>query len=309
MKQLLFTFVAMLTLTFQSEARTLGFSAGHLDTFNTGLMNGLISHAKSIAGIEILTEDAGGDTQLQIKQVEKLAAAKVDALIVMLDDGDLGAQMTKIAANAGIPLVFVNNIPANIEDLPDNQVVVASDERESGTLQTKEVCALLKGEGRVAVLVGEPAHAAARARTEDIDSVISTEPCAGIHVVERQSAYWSLSDADYQVQEWLSAGAQFDAVIANNDDMALGAVQALKRNGVKMTDVIVAGIDAIPDALKAVESGDMDVTVFQNAAAQGAGSVDAALSLIDGQKVSRMNFVPFELVTRQNVSRYAAQSN
>ncbi|CAN7677556.1 substrate-binding domain-containing protein [Pararhizobium sp. LjRoot235] len=309
MKQLLFTFVAMLTLTCQSEARTLGFSAGHLDTFNTGLMNGLISHAKSKAGIEILTEDAGGDTQLQIKQVEKLAAAKVDALIVMLDDGDLGAQMTKIAATAGIPLVFVNNIPANIEDLPDNQVVVASDERESGTLQTKEVCALLKGKGRVAVLVGEPAHAAARARTEDIDSVISTEPCTGIHVVERQSAYWSLSDADHQVQEWLSAGAQFDAVIANNDDMALGAVQALKRNGVKMTDVIVAGVDAIPDALKAVESGDMDVTVFQNAAAQGAGSVDAALSLIDGQKVSRMNFVPFELVTRQNVARYAAQNN
>jgi ABC-type sugar transport system substrate-binding protein len=309
MKQLLFTFVAMLTLTCQLEARTLGFSAGHLDTFNTGLMNGLISHAKGIAGIEILTEDAGGDTQLQIKQVEKLAAAKVDALIVMLDDGDLGAQMTKIAATAGIPLVFVNNIPANIEDLPDNQVVVASDERESGTLQTKEVCALLKGKGRVAVLVGEPAHAAARARTEDIDSVISTEPCTGIHVVERQSAYWSLSDADHQIQEWLSAGAQFDAVIANNDDMALGAVQALKRNGVKMTDVIVAGVDAIPDALKAVESGDMDVTVFQNAAAQGAGSVDAELSLIDGQKVPRMNFVPFELVTRQNVSRYAAQSN
>ncbi|EJB08214.1 ABC-type sugar transport system, periplasmic component [Rhizobium leguminosarum bv. trifolii WSM597] len=303
----IFSALAMLTLTSYANATTLGVSVSNLDEFNSTLLRGLITHANDAGGVDVVTTDAKGDGELQKKQVAELVARKVDALIVLLADGDLAAQLTPIAFGAGIPLVYVNNVPANVLDLPPNQAVVASDEKQSGFLQAKEVCRLLNGRGNVAVLIGEPFHAAARARTEDVDDVLATPECNGLKVVERQTAYWSPDFAEAQVQEWLTAGVEFDAILANNDDMALGAIRALKHSA-STKDVIVAGIDAIHPALEAMKAGELAVTVFQNAAAQGEGAVDAALKLAQGQKVPRENDIPFELVTPQNVDQYLANS-
>ena len=103
---------------------------------------------------------------------------------------------------------------------------------------------------------------------------------------------------------WLTAGVEFDAVISNNDEMAIGAIQVLKSTGIDMDDVVVAGIDATPDGLAAMETGDLDITVFQNARKQGALAVEAAVALAKGDKVDRHIWVPFELVTPQNMTEY-----
>ncbi len=289
-------------------AQTIGVSMSDLDKFRTALLNGVVNHGQTISGLKLVTENAKGDNELQKKQVQKLIADKVDAIILAVSDGDLGPQMTKMAADAGIPLVYINNVPSNLLDLPENQVVVASNEKESGTLQTKQVCALLKGKGRVVVLMGEPFHAAARARTQDISDVIATPECKGLEIVERQAAYWSRDYADQQMQEWLAAGVKFDAVIANNDEMALGAIRAMKKAGMPMKDVVTAGVDATDDALAAMEAGDLDVTILQSAVGQGATAVDAAVKLANKEKVPRENNVPFELVTPENISKYLPKS-
>ncbi|MGO4138283.1 substrate-binding domain-containing protein [Rhizobium brockwellii] len=291
-----------------ANAQTVGVSMSGLDKFRTALLNGVVSHGQTISGLKLVTENANGDKELQKQQVQKLIADKVDAIILAVSDGDLGPQMTKMAADAGIPLVYINNVPSNLLDLPDNQVVVASNEKESGTLETKQVCALLKGKGRVVVLMGEPFHAAARARTQDISDVIATPDCKGLQIVERQAAYWSSDYADQQMQEWLSAGVKFDAVIANNDEMALGAIRAMKKAGMPMKDVVVAGVDATDDALAAMVAGDLDVTILQSAVGQGAAAVDAAAKLIRKEKVPRENNVPFELVTPENIATYLPKS-
>ncbi|MBW8790542.1 substrate-binding domain-containing protein [Rhizobium leguminosarum] len=291
-----------------AHAQTIGVSMSGLDKFRTALLNGVVSHGQTISGLKLVTENANGDKELQKQQVQKLIADKVDAIILAISDGDLGPQMTKMAADAGIPLVYINNVPSNLLDLPDNQVVVASNEKESGTLETKQVCALLKGKGRVVVLMGEPFHAAARARTQDISDVIATPDCRGLQIVERQAAYWSSDYADQQMQEWLSAGVKFDAVIANNDEMALGAIRAMKKAGMPMKDVVVAGVDATDDALAAMVAGDLDVTILQSAVGQGAAAVDAATKLIRKEKVPRENDVPFELVTPENIATYLPKS-
>lgn len=291
-----------------AHAQTIGVSMSDLDKFRTALLNGVVSHGQTISGLKLVTESAKGDNELQKQQVQKLIADKVDAIILAVSDGDLGPQMTKMAADAGIPLIYINNVPSNLLDLPDNQVVVASNEKESGTLETKQVCALLKGKGRVVVLMGEPFHAAARARTQDISDVIATPDCKGLQIVERQAAYWSSDYADQQMQEWLSAGVKFDAVIANNDEMALGAIRAMKKAGMPMKDVVVAGVDATDDALAAMVAGDLDVTILQSAVGQGAAAVDAAVKLIRKEKVPRENNVPFELVTPENIATYLPKS-
>ncbi|MBY5542950.1 sugar ABC transporter substrate-binding protein [Rhizobium leguminosarum] len=291
-----------------AHAQTIGVSMSDLDKFRTALLNGVVSHGQTISGLKLVTESAKGDNELQKKQVQQFVADKVDAIIVAVSDGDLGPQMTKIAADAGIPLIYINNVPSNLMDLPDNQVVVASNEKESGTLETQQVCTLLKGKGRVVVLMGEPFHAAARARTQDISDVIATPDCKGLQIVERQAAYWSSDYADQQMQEWLSAGVKFDAVIANNDEMALGAIRAMKKAGMPMKDVVVAGVDATDDALAAMVAGDLDVTILQSAVGQGAAAVDAAVKLIRKEKVPRENNVPFELVTPENIATYLPKS-
>ncbi|PDT27433.1 rhizopine-binding protein [Rhizobium sp. L9] len=291
-----------------ANAQTIGVSMSDLDKFRTALLNGVVNHSETISGLKLVTENAKGDNELQKKQVQKLIADKVDAIILAVSDGDLGPQMSKMAADAGIPLIYINNVPSNLLDLPENQVVVASNEKESGTLETKQVCALLKGKGRVVVLMGEPFHAAARARTQDISDVIATPECKGLEIVERQAAYWSRDYADQQMQEWLSAGVKFDAVIANNDEMALGAIRAMKKAGMPMKDVVVAGVDATDDALAAMVAGDLDVTILQSAVGQGAAAVDAAVKLVNKEKVPRENNVPFELVTPENISTYLPKS-
>ena len=105
---------------------------------------------------------------------------------------------------------------------------------------------------------------------------------------------------------WMTAGIQPDVVIANNDEMAIGAIQAMKAVGVEMADVIVAGIDATPDALAAMGAGEMDVTVLQSAAGQGKGTVETLLALINGEDVPNEVYIPYELVTPDNLQDFMA---
>jgi inositol transport system substrate-binding protein len=296
--------LSLLAAAGAAQGQTIGVAMANLDKFQTTLAKGITDYGATVPGLTIKLESAGGDADKQMQQIKKFADDRVDAIIVGPADGDMGAAISKIATDANIPLIFVNNVPANLAELPARQALVASDEKESGTLETKEVCRLLNGKGNVVVMMGELFHAAARMRTEDVSDVLATDACKGLHVVERQSANWSRDHADRLMQEWLKAGVKFDAVIANNDEMALGAIKAMKKAGMPMDKVVVAGVDATGDAIAAVVAGDLDVTILQNAAGQGAGSVDAAVKLIKGETVAREIYVPFELVTPDNVSKY-----
>lgn len=299
---------ALLISAGAGHATTIGVSMAKLNTFQTALRDSIVSSAQAMPGVTVKVEQADGKSDVQMEQIKKHIAAKVDALIVGPVDGDMGPQISKLAADAGIPLVYVNNFPSNLADLPEKQALVASDEKDSGTIQTKEVCRLLNGKGKVVVLMGELFHAAARKRTEDINDVLATDACKGLEIVERQAANWSRPNGDAQMQEWLSAGVTFDAVIANNDDMALGAIDAMKREGLPMKSVVVAGVDATAAALKSIADGDLDLTILQNAVGQGAGAVQAAIKLTKGDKVEKINFVPFELVTPENLQKYQPKS-
>ena len=214
---------------------------------------------------------------------------------------------------ADVPLVYVNREPINVDTLPDNQAFVASDERESGTLETKEVCRLLsesgKTEANVYVMMGELSNQAAVQRTADIHDVMDSGECGvTLNIIDEQTANWSRDQAQGLMTNWLSTGEPFDAVISNNDEMAIGAIQAMKAAGLDMAEVIVGGVDATQDALAAMEAGDLDATVFQDAAGQGQGSVDAALALARGEEVDQKVYIPFQLVTPENIGDFTSRN-
>jgi len=199
-------------------------------------------------------------------------------------------------------LVYVNRQPVNMATLPEGQAFVASNEIESGTLAAFQMCNQLRAEGKSGgaqayVLMGQLSNQAAVQRTKDFHDVIGMDMCNFITIIDEQTAEWSRDKAADLMTNWISSGEPFDAVFGNNDEMAIGAIQAMKSAGISMDDVVVGGVDATSDALVAMAAGDMDVTVFQDLAGQGAGSIDTAIALINGEDVDKAVFIPFKLVT------------
>ncbi|KVO56510.1 sugar ABC transporter substrate-binding protein [Burkholderia stagnalis] len=274
------------------------------DTFLTILRNGIVDAAKK-DGVGTQVEDAGNDVGKQLSQVQNMIAQKVDAIIVNPVDTDATPKITKMVTEAKIPLVYVNRKPVDFDKLPAGVAVVASDEKLSGTLQARQVCKLLGGKGDILVLMGELSNESARARTKDIEEVLATRECAGMKIVDKREGKWSRTQGQDITMNWLSSGVKFDAIVSNNDEMAIGAINALKAARKWTPKTVVAGIDATPDGLASMKSGELKVSVFQNAAGQGQQSVAAALKLAKKQGVERYVNVPFELVTPDNMSKYA----
>ena len=152
--------------------------------------------------------------------------------------------------------------------------------------------------------MGQLSNQAAVQRTKDVEDVIGMDMCNFMQVIDKQTAEWSRDKAQDLMTNWLSSGEEFDFVLANNDEMAIGAIQAMKSSGLDMAVIEVGGVDATQDALVAMQAGDLDVTVFQDLAGQGAGSIDTALKLAKGESVDKTVFIPFKLVTPDNIGDF-----
>ena len=306
-KTIAVAFAATMLMSTSAWAVNVGVTMANSDTFLSVLRNGIISYGKE-KGVDLTVEIADDDVNKQISQIENFIASKVDAIIVNAVDTSATPKMTKLAADAGIPLVYVNRQPTDVDQLGPKAAFVASNEVDSGTLETKEVCRLLGGKGDILVMVGDLANQAAVQRTADIHDVIATPECSGMKILDEQTAVWDPVKAQDLMTNWIAAGHKPAAVIANNDNMAIGAIQAMKAAGWDMKDVVVGGVDATQEALAAMKAGDLDVTVFQNAKAQGEGALQAALKLAAGETVDRKVYVPFELVTPANMDQYMSKN-
>ena len=301
-----------LMLASGAGAETIGVSMQSFDdNFQTLLRNGITARADEL-GLDVQVEDSQRDVSRQLSQINNFVASGVDAIIVTLADTAAAPAITAAAEAAHIPLVYLNLQPENIDALPDDEAYVGSDETESGRLGATEACRLLKAAGKAGahayIMMGDLSHNAALQRTRSVKDVLATPDCSFITVEDEQSAGWLRTSALDLMTNWLTAGQPFDVVFANNDEMAIGATQAMKAAGVDMKDVVVVGVDATQDGLAAMQAGDLDVTVFQNAAAQAAGALDAAVALAKGEAVDSVVTIPFELVTPENQARYVAQN-
>ena len=289
--------VAIYAVTMSSAiAQTMGASMAYFDdNFLTILREAMSARAEE-TGADIQFEDAQGDVGKQLSQLQNFIAQGVDAIVMNPVDTAATPRMTKLATEAGIPLVYVNRQPE--EELPEGVVYVGSDENVSGKLQGDEIARLLNNKGKVVIMMGELATNAATMRTEGIEKVVVEHP--DMEIVERQTANWQRNEAIDLMNNWLVSGMEMDAVAANNDEMAIGAIIALQQAGRDPKELVIAGVDATPDGLYEVQRGNLDATVFQDGRAQGAAVVDSALKLINGEPVETYVMVPFQLVTPDN---------
>ncbi len=269
------------------------------------VLGGMQAEAEATDGLSLTVEDAEQDVGQQLNQVQNFIAAGADAIIVNPVDGDSTEAMTRQAEQAGIPLVYVNHPPYDIDALPENSAYVGSDETQAARMETEAICGMLETPATAVIMMGPLANHAAITRTEVTKETLADTPaCEGVEVVEEQTANWSRVEARDLMSSWLTAGVQPDAVIANNDEMAIGAAQALKTADIDMDEVVIGGIDATADGLAAMEAGDLDVTVFQDGAGQGRASVETAVALARGEDRPQAVWIPFEPVTHENMDQY-----
>jgi inositol transport system substrate-binding protein len=286
-----------------SAKPVIGVSMAHFDdNWLTILRVAMADHAASqFPDSAIQFVDAQGDVGRQLSQIQNFVAQGAAAIIVNAADTSATPSMTKVAREGGVPLVYVNRRPAE-EVLPAGVVFVGSDDLEAGTLEMEELGRLMGHRGNVAVMVGELASSGAQLRTKAVEAVVAKY--GGMKIIEKQVANFQRERGLDLMNNWLTAGAKIDAVAANNDEMAIGAIMALRQAGLPPQQVLIGGVDATPDALAEMEKGTLAVTVFQDARAQGRGAVDAAMKLSRGEKIDSYVWIPFELVTRENYKSY-----
>lgn len=197
------------------------------DNFMTFVRSSLEEAGKK-EQVQIQFEDAQGDVVRQLNQVQSFLTQKVDAVIVLPVDTAGTANITRAAVAAKVPLVYVNRRPDE-RVLPKGVVAVASNDVQAGELQMRFLAEKMGGKGNLAIILGELTHNSTRGRTEGVKLVLKQYP--DIKVVAEQSADWDRSKGMDLTNNWTLAGTNIDAIVANNDEMAIGAAMALQQAG------------------------------------------------------------------------------
>ncbi|WP_455814245.1 sugar ABC transporter substrate-binding protein [Pseudomonas graminis] len=247
-------------------------------------------------------EDAKGDVAVQVQQVENFINQGVDAIILNPVDTQGVKPMMDAAKRANIPLIFVNRKPE--VELSGKMAYVGSDSLLGGRMEMEALAKKMNYKGNVAILMGALSAEEARQRTKATEDVIAKYK--DMKVVEKQSAQWMRNEAVDVTSGWLLSGDKIDAIAANNDEMAIGAIMALNQSGKK--DILVAGIDGTPDALQFIKNGKLALTVFQDAAGQGIGAVTMAKQVIDGKNADKFMWIPYQVITKENYEAFASKN-
>lgn len=240
-----------------SNKKVIGISLQNFsDEFRTYIIDAMKEEQKKHPDIEFVYADAQNDSSTQKGDIENFIARNVDAIIFTPVDTVAAMDIVNTVNDADIPLIVLNQTFDGVEEAA---AYVGSESIESGILQMEEVAKLLNGKGNVAIMDGTLGHEAQIKRTEGNMQIIKEHP--GMKVVKKGSANWSRPEGMELMENWMQS-SKINAVVANNDEMAIGAIMALEAEG-KLKDTVVAGIDATPAALDMMKEGKLKVTVFQ----------------------------------------------
>jgi inositol transport system substrate-binding protein len=243
--------------------------------------------------VRLVVADAQRSAERQVQQIESFIAQKVDAIIINPCEVEASSPAVDRALAAGIPIVSVNSETRSVPT-----AFVGSRDEESARLVVEYIAGRLNGAGNLVMMHGFMGQAAQIKRAQGARDVLAKYP--GIRLLAEQTAEWDRAKAMTLMENWIQAHGQgIDAVFAQNDEMAMGALIALEQAGMK-SKVVVAGVDAISDALRAVKDGRLDATAFQDARGQGGTAVETAVRIVKGEPFEREVFIPFRLVTRAN---------
>ncbi|MGI5173620.1 substrate-binding domain-containing protein [Treponema sp. OMZ 840] len=227
--------------------------------------------------VKITVFDGNYDASVQQSQFENMVTQGFDAILFVPIDIEAGAAAVEIAAKAGIPVIG-SNTRVNSPKLTS---YIGSDDVLSGKMEAEIVAKAIGGTGGVVIIEGPIGQSAQIERKKGNLEALKNYP--NIKVLEMKTANWSRAEALSLMENWLNAyPGQIKGIIGQNDEMALGAIQAVKQAGLNVKDFPTAGIDGVTDAMLAVKAGEM-TSILQDATGQAQGALDLALRKIIGE--------------------------
>ncbi len=272
----------------KNEVKTIGLA---ISTLNNPFFVDLEAGAKAKAAelnVKLVTLDSQDDSATEMSNVEDLINQGVDVIMINPTDSDAVKSAVEAANKANIPVITLDR-GANGGTVVSH---IASDNVAGGKLAGEYIVELLGGKGKVVELEGIPGASAARDRGEGFNSAIAG---TDLKVVAKQTANFDRAQGLTVMENILQAQPEIDAVFAHNDEMALGALEAIKASG---RNILVVGFDATDDAKAAVAKGEMAATVEQLPKEIGSLGIQTAVKVLNGEKVENMIPVNLQLVKK-----------
>lgn len=283
--------------TSKAKQVTVGVSLLNLSSEFIVMLNQALEAKAKELGVKLIVNDAQRSPERQVQQIESFIAQKVDAIILNPCEVEASSPAVDKALAAGVPIVNVNSETKSVPT-----AFVGSRDEESARLAMEYITQRLKGQGNVVMMHGYMGQAAQIKRDQGAREVLAKH--AGLKLLAEQSAEWDRAKAMALMENWIqSHGTRINAVFAQNDEMGMGALLALEQAKLK-DKVVVVSVDAIADALQAVKDGRLDATVFQDARGQAGMALETAVKILRKQPFDREVFIPFRLVTRENVAEF-----
>lgn len=274
--------------------------------------------AAQASGVELTSVDCASDQDRELEAVQAAVQNGADAIVINLADDTRAGEVIEAAGD--VPVVFVNRTPQDTSVLDETHIYVGSDENDSGTMQGEMLAEAMKADGEdtanYIMLQGTAGLLHTTKRSEGVLNALKDAGIATNAVVEPVDCGYDRSTAMDAVLTMVANGqdmSKINVVIANNDAMALGAIEALRQSDVDLSGVKVVGIDATNAGLQAIIDGNMTASVFQSATGQATVSIQAAINLASGAKADKNIsykmkdyniWIPFEKVTADNVANY-----
>ena len=290
-------------------AAKIGFvNEANTDVFDNTRMTALQTLADEVGGYNIEYSDANLDIQKQIDQANTFLSKNVDILMLVPCDSDGIIPAIQNANNKGTPTICFG-IKANGGDF----IFVGSNSYDAGHMQGELMAEMLPENAKVCYLAGTAGLEHSILRRQGFQEALAEAGRDDVEIIEDQDAQYTKAKAMEKVDAWVQkyadgkGGVTFDAVVAANDQMALGAVESLKGANILKgnNEILISGIDGTPDGVAAVANGYMVQTVLQDAAGQAKAGLEAADKIMAGEQIPGNEImVPFVNITQDNVADF-----
>mgnify|MGYP006396316689 FL=1 len=274
------------------EDITIGLSVSTLNNpFFVSLKDGVVAAAEK-NGMKTIVVDAQDDSATQVSGIEDLIQQGADILLINPTDSAAISTAVEYANSVGIPVITLDRS----SDSGDIVTLVASDNEAGGQMAAEYIIELLGENAVVAELEGTPGASATRERGAGFHSVANEK----LQIVSKQTADFDRTQGLNVMENMIQGNGNIQAVFAHNDEMALGALEAINSAG---KDLIVIGFDGTEDALASIRNGQLTATVAQQPVLIGEMAVQAAIDYIEGKDVEEVLAAPLKLVTQDNINQ------
>lgn len=272
------------------EDITIGLSVSTLNNpFFVSVKDGVVAAAEK-NGMKTIVVDAQDDSATQVSGIEDLIQQGADILLINPTDSSAISTAVEYANSVGIPVITLDRS----SDSGDVVTLVASDNEAGGQMAAEYIIELLGENAIVAELEGTPGASATRERGAGFHSIAEEK----LQIVSSQTADFDRTQGLNVMENMIQGNGNIQAVFAHNDEMALGALEAINSVG---KDVIVIGFDGTDDALASIRNGQLTATVAQQPVLMGEMAVQAAIDYIQGEDIEEVIAAPLKLVTKETL--------